>query len=182
MTDAVTFDVPGLADMLAELSRLPEVMQRRVVRGAVATGCSVIRREVAARAPEFTGDVAQGHPPPGTLKRAVYQARLVDQCTGTAEVWTVGVRAGKRQRADAFYARWVEYGHYTRTPAGPGTRAARRAVARASGTARWVPARPYFRPAFDAKRNEAMQAMQDYITENLPLAAASFRYIQAIAT
>ena len=196
MADSITFTVPNMADWMAELMQLPEVMQRRVVRGAVATGCSVIRNEVIQRAPVWLGgdselqgllggkrtSMAANHPPPGTLKRAVYQTRLMGECTPTLEQWMVGVRSGKANKADAYYAKWVEYGHYTRTPRSlPGTRAQRRAAARASGAARWIPASPFFRPAFDSKQQAALAAMQDYINQNLPLAAGAFRYIKAIS-
>ena len=187
MADGCTFEVPNQAEWMAELMRLPQVMQERVVRGAVATGASVIRKEVIVRAPEWTGSVAAKHPPPGTLKKAIYQFRTLAECTPTVEVFTVAVRTGKANargtanKYDAYYARWVEYGHFSPTPRGAGTQKARRAAARAAGQATWVAARPFFRPAYDAKKAEALQAMQHYINQNLPLAAASFRYIKAIS-
>ena len=196
MSDGLALALPNLADWVAELEQLPQVLQRHVVFGAVATGASVIRREVIARAPLHTGDVSKGHPPAGTLKRSIYQMRLRDDSTATSEVWMVAVRTGKKTRAgkggkrialpDAYYARWVEYGHYTSAPkSAGGTRAGRRKTV-ASGSAlvpgaHWVMARPFFRPAFETKKDEAIKAMQDYINENLPLATATMRYIKAVA-
>lgn len=175
---------------MAELQALPQVMQQRVMKGTVATGAAVIRREIAMRAPEYSGDVAEGHPPPGTLKRAIYQARVPELCTATREVWMVGVRTGKRtgrgkaNKHDAYYARWVEYGHYTRGAKGQ-NRATRRAIR--SGTqfaakAYFVLPRPFFRPGFEAKKDDALKAMQQYINDNLALANSAFRYIKAQAS
>ena len=190
MSDGMTLEIDNLGAWLQELNDLPKVIRDRVAKGAVATGASVIRKEYVARAPMWTGDVAQGHPPPGTLKRAVYQTRMVEFCTPTVEVWKVDVRRGasardrKGQRVlskDAFYALWVEYGHYVRTP---GTtekehRRLRSGVDLYTG-AKWVPARPFARPAFEAKKGDALKAMADYMNENLALATASMRYVRAV--
>jgi hypothetical protein len=190
MADGCTFEIPGLEPWLAELRKLPQAMQTRLVRGAVATGVSVIRVAAIGKAPLFTGDVSQGHPPPGTLKRSIYQTRLADKCTPTLEVWKVDVRAGKRTtkkggtQLGAYYARWVEYGHYTRAPASAGKTRAQRRKALQGGTvlvegAQYILPRPFMRPAFEQSKAAALKAAQAYINENLPLAVASFRYIQA---
>lgn len=190
MSDGMTFEVPDIAGWLAEFTELPKVVRDRLAKGTVATGASVIRKEYVLRAPIWTGEVSKGHPPPGTLKRSIYQTRLVEFCTPTSEVWKVDVRRGatardrKGQRVvskDAFYAMWVEYGHYVRTPGMTEKqhRAARSGVDLYTGS-KWVPAQPFARPAFEAKKGDAMKAMQDYFTENLPAATASMRYIKAI--
>lgn len=191
MSDGLTFDTPNMAEWLAELFSLPDAIRQRVVKGTVATGCSVIRKEAVLRAPLWTGNVSKGHPPPGTLKRSIYQTRLPEECSETVEVWKVDVRRGasarnrKGQRdlgRDAFYAVWVEYGHYVRTPGTTGSehRRLRSGVDLYTGS-KWVPARPFMRPAFETKRDEALQAMQQYLNENLGLAAASMRYVRAIS-
>ena len=192
MSDGMSLQVDNLSEWMAELRALPKVVQDRVVKGTVATGASVIRKEYVVRAPMWTGDVAEGHPPPGTLKRAVYQTRMVEFCTPTVEVWKVDVRRGatardrKGQRIvskDAFYALWVEYGHYVRTPgmSEQEHRKARSTVDLYLG-AKWVPPRPFARPAFESKKDEAIKAMQTYFNENLALATASMRYVRAITS
>lgn len=190
MADGMSLEIDNLAAWLAELNELPNVIRERVVKGAVATGASVIRKEYVARAPMWTGDVSKGHPPPGTLKRSVYQTRLVEFCTPTAEVWKVDVRRGATARnrkgervleKDAFYALWVEYGHYVRTPgmSEKEHRRARSGVDLYTGS-KWVPARPFARPAFEAKKQEALNAMAAYLSENLSLATASMRYVRTV--
>lgn len=199
MSDAVSLRFDGLEQMMAELRTLPTVMQKRVMLGAVATGASVIRKEAIVRAPlyvEFdlgTGvyrPIGKGHPPPGTLKKAIYQTRLQEECTPTMEVWKIGVRQGKAAQAakggsrDAYYASWVENGHYTRAPKSAGsTRKARRnAVATGSSMvtgAHWVVAHPFMRPAVDTKSQEAFEAMQSYIRDNIGAATLAMKYLQA---
>jgi len=195
MSDSMGFETPNLREWLAELYSLPRVIQERVVKGTVATGASVIRKAAVQRAPMWSGKVSAGHPPPGTLKRAIYQTRLPEECSATREVWKVDVRRGKSAvssrgknkgkrmlGSDAFYALWVEYGHYTRTPGMTSKqhRKARGGVDVYTGS-KWVPARPYMRPAFEANKDDAMQAMQKYLNENLGLAAGTMRYLTAIS-
>jgi HK97 gp10 family phage protein len=186
MADSFEIDL-NVQDLLLDLQALPQTIQTRVMKGAVATGASVIRKEAIRLAPTYTGDVADGHPPPGTLKKAIYQTRLPSQCTPTQEVWKVDVRRGKAARntrrgkgvanLDAFYAKWVEFGHYTRVPHAM-TKTAK-AAGRALGVARYVPPHPFMRPAVQAKAGEAFKAMQTYIYQQLPLATAALRIVRA---
>lgn len=183
---------PNMDEFLAEVMNLPAAVRERVLKGAVASGAKVVKNEAILRAPVWTGPVQGGHPPPGTLKRAIYSTRAVNKCTPTTEVWIVDVRAGKRtitkgkrkgevtDDQNAYYASWVEYGHYTRTP---GTtkrqhREARRAGVAISMGAKWVPPKPYMRPSIEAKKDAAFDAMAAYIVKNLPAAVQAMKYIK----
>lgn len=185
MTDSVTIEIDGLDKLLADLKAFPQAVTTRVLRGAAATGASVIRKEAIIRAPQSTGPVEEGHPPPGTLKKAIYQVRMTQECTPTREVFKVDVRRGKRAQSvgksgrnlDAFYASWVEFGHYARAP--HELKKTAKAAARAAGTVKWIPARPFMRPALQAKGEEAIKAMRDYIQQNIPLATAAMRVLRA---
>lgn len=185
MADEITIELEGLDGLLAELRAFPQAVQARVLRGAAATGASVIRKEAILRAPVSTGPVEAGHPPPGTLKKAIYQVRMLQECTPTREVFKVGVRRGKRARSvgksganlDAFYASWVEFGHFARVPHEM-TKTAK-AAGRMLGVAKWVPAKPFMRPAIQAKGEDALMAMRDYIQQNLSLATTAMRYLRA---
>lgn len=185
MTDSITVEIEGLAGLLSELKAFPQAVTTRVLRGAAATGASVIRKEAILRAPTYTGPEEQGHPRPGTLKKAIYQVRMVQECTPTREVFKVDVRRGKRAQSvgkrganlDAFYASWVEYGHYARVPHAM-TKTAK-AAGRALGVAKWVPAKPFMRPALQAKGEDALKAMRDYIRQNIPLATTAMRFLRA---
>jgi HK97 gp10 family phage protein len=183
--DKTTVDLSDFQALIGELQRVPAAMRERVLRGAAATGASVIRKEAILRAPQFTGEVSAGHPPPGTLKRAIYQARLSQECTSTREVFKVGVRRGKKARSfgktgenrDAFYAFWVEYGHFTRVPHDM-TKTAK-AAGRALGVAKFVPPQPFMRPAVQAKSQDAIRAAREYVLNQIPLALTATRFLKA---
>jgi HK97 gp10 family phage protein len=145
-------NVEGLAELRAALRELPQRIARNVLRGAVSAGAAVIRKEAKARAPLYTGKVAEGHPPPGTLKRAIYQKQINELSSLTNQVFFVGVRHGKKYQKqgkkgdksqDAYYWRWVEF-----------------------GTSKMA-ARPFMRPAFEAKKNEAVAAIKTYLTDRI---------------
>jgi ketosteroid isomerase-like protein len=208
VNDGIQVKIEGLDALRAELLKLPQVLQARIMKGASAKACSVFRADAVARAPFFTGSDAdladlvggktqklpKGHPPPGTLKRAIYQARAAIKCTATTEVWVVNVlqgkaarntkRAGTSMSLDAFYARWVEYGHYTRAPKSAGATGAARRRAVAQGTqlvkgAHFVMPQPFMRPAFETKQAEAMAAFAQYLRDNIPAAVQGLSMIKA---
>lgn len=149
---AELLNVSGLSELRAALRELPQRVARNVLRGAVNAGATVIRKEVQARAPVYTGSVAEGHPPPGTLKRAIYQKQIRELSSLTNQVFFVGVRHGKKYQKqgkkgdksqDAYYWRFVEF-----------------------GTSK-MSARPFMRPAFEVKKVEAVEAIKHYLTERI---------------
>lgn len=169
----IDIEVKGLSELKATLRTLPAAIQNRVMRSAVATAAGVFKDEAVLLAPMYTGSVQAGHPPPGTLKQAIYITRMVSQCTSTLEMWKVDVRRnaakGKTKGVGAFYASWVEYGHFTRTP-GLSKRAHGAAVAAgmAGGLgAKWVSAKPYMRPAFESVKEQAALAMRDKMAQRI---------------
>ena len=188
MADQITFAM-DLGPLLQDFRELGEAVQKKLTIGAVAAGARVIATEARRLAPEYDEQVQRGHPPRGTLKRAIYYTRLISECTATYETWVIGVRAGKRFQQvkrgkgtvnlDAFYAAWVEYGHYARTAKGV-TRDGKKA-GRALGVTTWVPAQPFMRPAFALKREEAFKAMEKYLQERLPAATLGMRVLKAAA-
>jgi HK97 gp10 family phage protein len=187
VADGITVQVAGLQDLLNDLRTLPDAIQKRVVLGMTATGASVIRKKAIALAPAYTGNepLSKGHPPPGTLKKAIYQVRVAQECSTTKEVWKIDVRRGKRARSvgkkgrnlDAFYASWVEYGHFARVPMKM-TKTAK-AAGRALGVAKWIPPHPFMRPAVASSQQAAFDAMRDYLAKQLPLATAATKIIKA---
>lgn len=184
MADEITFDMPGLAAALDELRTLPARVQKRVLLGAAATGASVIRKEVILWAEKIAVT--------GELANAVYQVRMTQLANATTEVFKVGVRQGKKfrhagsvnskfgptqgQARDAYYAAWVEYGHFARVSHQVSKDA--KNAGRMLGVAKWVPASPFFRPAVQAKTQDAFKAMTDYIYTQLPLATAGMQYLR----
>ena len=181
MSDSVSLEMPDMAAFLAELNALPRQMKEKVMRGAVATGASVIRKAAIALAPVDTGN----------LQSAIYQVRLPEKGSPTSEVFKVDVRMGRSYRTgkggikvanvDAYYAEWVEFGHFTRAS---GMTANQHKKARIAGLltslgAKWVPPKPFMRPAFELNKTAALDAMSQYIDDNLPLATAANKFLKA---
>lgn len=148
--------IEGLDELAAALRELPGKVARAGLRASVYAGARVIQEEARLRAPVYTGPVSEGHPPPGTLKRSIIMKQIREESGDQAQVFYVLVRYGKKYQKqgksgnlsqDAFYWRFVEF-----------------------GTAR-QPARPFLRPAFEAKKMEAVQAIQDKLLERIEEAA-----------
>jgi HK97 gp10 family phage protein len=143
-------EVTGLKELNEALRALPDRIARNVLRASVSAGAAVIRKEVKARAPVYTGPVQKGHPPPGTLKRAVFQKQARELSSLIRQNFIVGVRHGKARAdkkgrtLDAFYWRFVEFGTEK------------------------MAARPFMRPAFEAKKNAAVEAIKTYMAERIP--------------
>ena len=135
------------------MKELPQNIAKNVLRGAVGAGAAVIRNEAKQRAPVYTGDVSKGHPPPGTLKRAIYQKQIPEKSGPQKQVFYVGVRHGKRYQKqgkkgdksqDAYYWTWVEFGCIH------------------------MQARPFLRPAFEAQKIASVEAIKNYIANRIP--------------
>lgn len=184
MADEITVEIPGLQAALAELRDLPARVQKRVMLGAAATGAAVIRDEVVLRAEVLTKT--------GVLANAIFMTRMPLLANGQTEVFKVGVRQGKKAQhygvnsnagptqgtnRDAYYASWVEYGHFARVSRKVGKYA--KNAGRWLGVAKWVPAKPFFRPAVQAKTSAAFAAMSDYIYKQLPLATTGMQFLKA---
>ena len=145
--------VDGLDKLSAALRELPARIGRNVLRGSVAAAAAMVRVEVWNKAPVHEGEVSRGHPPPGTLRRAIYQKQIAELSSLQRQVFYVGVRHGKKYQnqgkhgnlsQDAYYWRFVEF-----------------------GTSKMV-ARPFLRPAFEAKKSQAVDALRDYLVERIP--------------
>lgn len=151
MSTSVTFRIDGLAEILRKLQQLPDRVERRVVRRAVAAGAALMRDQAIANAPVYTGNVAAGHPPPGTLKKSVYM-KYINELSGPARtVYFVGVRHGKTRQSvgkagrnlDAYYFKFVEF-----------------------GTSKMA-AEPFLRPAFDTKKGAAIDAITETMSAGI---------------
>ena len=142
--------VSGLKELQAAMKALPTNISRNVLRGAVNAGATVIREEAKARAPVYAGPPIKGQAPPGTLKRSLYQKQIREKSNALLQTFFVGVRRGrsakktKKGTLDAWYAHFVEF-----------------------GTSKMA-ARPFMRPAFEAKKSAAVQAIERYLQKRIP--------------
>lgn len=152
---AETIKVEGLDNFAQALNLLSQNIARSVLRGGVSAAGKVIRDETKLRAPVYTGPAIEGHPPPGTLKRAVSYGRARWESGEGKEVYHVFVRQAKNGavgqkgvkaygKFDAFYARWVEY-----------------------GTSKMA-AHPFMRPAYESTKMTSYEAMIGYYANRLP--------------
>lgn len=147
-----TVKIEGLAELQRRLKELPERIGTNVVRRSVYAAAALIRDDARQRAPEWHGDVSEGHPPPGTLKKAIYVKYISERSRNNRVVYFVGVRHGKKHQhvgkndvsRDAYYWRWVEFqqGHSPNSVA-------------------------YMRPAFDAKQNAAVQIIKETLAAGI---------------
>lgn len=153
----------GFAEFAALLRSLPAEVGEGPLRSAAVAGGKVLRDEAATRAPSGkTGD----------LKRALYLKFIEEQSTSTRKVYYVSIRRGKKKKADdegpnnvAYYGHMVEFGHWYVPPKPKGVRWK---VHRAAHVGKkWVPAKPFLRPAFEARRREVIEAMRDRLKERL---------------
>lgn len=126
-------EITGLGEAVRRLRELPQALQEDALKRAVSAAAEVIRAEAELRAPRYVGKVGRNHPPPGTLKASIYKAAIPEECTATREVWKVDVRRR------AYYAHMVEFGTVK------------------------MGKRPFMRPAFDAKQEDAAKVMRTKI-------------------
>ena len=157
MAKRETFKIEGLAELGKALRELPERVARNGLRVAVYAGAKVVRDDARARAPKAAQSLGPNQPPPGTLKRSVIMKHIPELSSLTRQTFFVTVRHGKKYRKqgkkgnlsqDAWYWRFVEFG------------------------TRKMRARPFLRPALEAKRREAGQAMKDRLSERIEMEAS----------
>ena len=136
------FEVQGLKELNDALQQLPVKLERNILRGAIRAGAQPIVDAARRLAPVLSD--ADPRRVFGALAKSIH-ARSVQMKNG---MLTGGVVAGgaatvgrgkDKVEADAFYARFVEY-----------------------GTAKMAP-RPFLRPAIDSKTEAAIDATADYI-------------------
>lgn len=172
--------VRGIGPLLDAMRALPQNIGKNVLRGAVNAGASVFRREAVRLAPVYSpppDGKTDERVDPGLLKRAIYQKHMPGSSNNLTQVYIVGVRSGKGNRfrkrgkgfvgMDAYYAKWVEFGHWyvPRRPEGIGKKQHRSRYATPPGL--YVPAKPFMRPAFETKKKEAAQAIEDYLRRRI---------------
>jgi HK97 gp10 family phage protein len=118
----------------------------------------LIRDDAKARAPVATAPAAPGDPLPGTLRRAIVIKHDREHSSLMSQTYVVALRHGKKYRnqgkkgnrsQDAYYWRWVEFGTVK------------------------MAARPFMRPAFEAQKTAAVQAIAEYLARRIPEEAAN---------
>jgi len=130
--------VDGLRELLQAWERLPEAVQGKVAYSAVGSGANVIKKEAILLAPEASephvidGVTVQ----PGNLKRNIVSKRVRDQEQQGIYKQIVTVRGKRKHGYASRYGSMKEF-----------------------GTSKMA-ADPYMRPAFEAKRMEAVERIK----------------------
>jgi len=146
MANTVTMKIEGLRELQAKLQQMAPNVARNGLRAATSAGAALIRDEAKARAPVDTGE----------MKRDIQMKRDRESATYRA-VYSVYVRAGKKSRLsgkargvdkDSYYWRFVEF-----------------------GTCKMA-ARPFMRPAFEAQKEAAVEAIRDKLAQRIAEEAA----------
>lgn len=163
----IRFDVTNLVDVVRNTID-QATPSEDALRAATFAGAEVFRDEAKRN--------AQSHIQTGTIWRSIITKRLEEESDGgIRQVYKVTVRSGPREGRDAFYWRWVERGHKfvprnpnvnPRTGKKFGWDAHRRAAELEYGNSR-VQAYPFMRPAYDARKTAAVDAMTKKLREQL---------------
>lgn len=109
--------VHGLAELKRKFESLPRDISKKLLRKALGASSRQAKLAAVAAAPISARPVRRGKgrvTPPGTLKRSAIVFFDRKQSNDTQAVYAVTFRMGKKQQKanrDAFYARWVEFGH-----------------------------------------------------------------------
>jgi HK97 gp10 family phage protein len=133
MAEWVEVQVTGLKELNDRLLALPDRLAKNALRAAVNAAAQTIRKEAKLRAPKQTG----------TLKRALYAKQIRERSGIDKQTYFVSVRTGakrgkdgkKDDSQDAYYWKFVEFGTVN------------------------MAAKPFLRPAFEAKKRDAVVAM-----------------------
>lgn len=148
----VEFQVQGLAELRAKLTGLAPKLQNNLVRGALRAGAAVIAEEARNRAPMHTGQlkasirvstrVINGRPV--ALVKAGDRYRVfAGKGRATKNPYRSIGASGCVNYHAAFYAHFIEF-----------------------GTSKMA-AKPFLRPAFEAKKEPAVEAFAEYLRQRL---------------
>lgn len=167
--------VEGLRELRqALITTIPREMQGKVLQRALAAGTKLIVEDAQTRAPVKTG----------RLSRAIYATRDSRNSSGIYEARVVTVRRGKKfqkTNRDAYYWKFIEFGHRTGARKGQYLQKldGRRSHGRAVKATGFVAARPFMRPAFEAKKYQALEAIQKRLRIEIDRAAKKASWFTA---
>lgn len=174
MADAVILE--GWKELETKLLGLSAKIAKNVLRTSVYAGAALMKDAVKSKAPVLTGTTWGEHQPAGTLKRAIIVKHVPEQSNDYQQTYKVTVKQGKKYQKqgkkgnrsqDAFYAKWVEYGHWY-VPPNPVLTTSANGVDhkhnwknhRAANRAIWIPAHPFMRPAWDTANTQSLEAIK----------------------
>jgi HK97 gp10 family phage protein len=162
--------IEGLAELRRALTRIiPAEMQGKVLQKALTAGTKLTVDAARSKAPVKTG----------RLRRAIYATRDKKHSQPTYEARVVSVRRGKREQKnnrDAYYWKFVEFGHRIATGKTGYLRKQGRSSGGFAGEAGMVPPKPFMRPAFETTKERSLGAITAKLKSLLDEAARKARF------
>lgn len=157
-------EVKGLAELGSLLDGFSAKIERNVVSGALRAGAKIIEAEAKRLCPLAVGNLPKGHEP-GELRDSIHVSMRTRRGVVTATI-----KAGSKK---AYYAHMVEFGtalHFIKPKNRKSLFVAGlfKEVIDHPGAKR----HPFMRPAIDGKKDEALQAIVDYMTTRIEKEAA----------
>lgn len=160
-------DILGGKALAKMLNELPLKIERNIMRSALRSGASVIAAEARRNVPNASGELKSTIRTSSNAKRGMVEANVVVGITKKDKVTGVKTKKG-------WYATFVEFGtapHIIKA----GKKKPRLSFRDRNGVWRTVlevnhtgaTAKPFMRPAFDSKGEEAVKAVADRICERL---------------
>lgn len=164
-----TVKIEGLRELREALLRtIPAELQGKTLQKALGAGTALVVRDAKARAPVDTG----------RLRKAIYAVRNKQNSNGVFEERVVTVRRGKKFQKtsrDAYYWKFVEFGHRTGAGKGKYLKKVDRPGGRGVVSTGVVPAKPFLRPAFESQKRPALEAITKRLGAEIEKAAAKAR-------
>ena len=122
-------------------------LERKLLGMAPKLAKNGLRSAVAAGSRVIMAEARKNVPvDTGTLRRAIYMKQIREQSSNSKQTYFVGVRRGKseqKKNRDGYYFGFVEF-----------------------GTARMA-AQPFLRPAFEAKKTDAVEVIKRRLAERV---------------
>lgn len=145
--------IEGLEQLVKNLRQLPKELQGKPLQQAVGRASRVVRDEAKKRAPQGSyANRSENAPEPGRLHENIVSAKRKSQGGADMEYLVmVRTRGKKDSRKNAWYWHFLEFGTSKQ------------------------PAQPFLRPAFEAKKSEALQEMVKYLRKGIERAAKKLK-------
>jgi len=174
MADPVV--LKGWGELEKQLLGLSAKIAKNALSSGVSAGARFMQKAVKDKAPLLSGPTWGDHQPPGTLKRSIIVKYCPELSTQFKSTYKVTVRKGKRYRnqgkkgnrsQDAYYADWVEKGHWYVPPKPKNANwKSHREAAKSytSSTAKFIPAHPFMRPAWEVNKTASLEVIKNQMT------------------
>jgi len=155
----VSLRLEGFNELLQQLHQVEAALEHKLAQEAVEAGAQVVLAQAIANVPVDEGVLKSQLRISRPRKRSRSRAAAL---VGTGTKYARG-------RVDGFYGSFVEYGHFLgkRHP----TRKAGSSLGARGQQRKWVPPKPFIRPAVDSKGAEAIEAMRSVLAAGIEAAA-----------